>query len=252
MHYYRPQSLDEALTLLAQGIPLAGGTLITPKRREVAAVVDLQSLGLDSLRIEAGFVHAGAMLRLQALVDGPAQIVPQALAAACRLEAGANLRRMATLGGTIFGAEGRSPVACALLALGADGISAPENVAISIDRLLDRRPAWPPDALLTEIRWMSDTRLAFESVGRSPADRPIVCVAVGRDAAGWRVSLGGTGERPVLVAGAQAALSSGDLAAAGEAARATYAATDDAWASGEYRSEVAAVLTRRLAGEVMS
>jgi CO/xanthine dehydrogenase FAD-binding subunit len=252
MDYHRPQSLDEALTLLAQGVPLAGGTLITPGRREVAAVVDLQSLGLDTFRLEGGFVCAGAMLRLQTLVEAPVQLVPQALAAACRMEAGANLRRMATLGGTIFGARGRSPAACALLALGADGFSAPENVAVSLDALLDQRLAWPQGKLLTEMRWMPDTRLAFESVGRSPADRPIVCVAIGRDAAGWRVSVGGWGERPVLVAGAHTALVRGDLEAAGEASRQACAAADDAWASGEYRSEVAAVLTRRLAKEVMS
>jgi CO/xanthine dehydrogenase FAD-binding subunit len=252
MRYHRPQSLDETLALLAHGIPLAGGTLITPRRRDVAAVVDLQSLSLASLRLEAELVHAGAMLRLQDLVDAPARLVPSVLAAACRLEAGANLRRMATLGGTIFGAQGRSPVACALLALGAEGLSAPENSTLSVDSLLDRRLVWPTGALLMEIRWKADTRLAFASVGRSPADRPIVCVAVGRDAGGWRVSLGGFGQRPVLVPGAQEALSGSDLLAAGEAARAVYAAAEDVWASAEYRSEVAAVLTRRLAGEVMS
>jgi CO/xanthine dehydrogenase FAD-binding subunit len=56
--------------------------------------------------------------------------------------------------------------------------------------------------------------------------------------------------RPVLVPDAELALAAGDVPGAGEAARAAYAQADDAWASAEYRAEVAAVLVRRLAGEV--
>jgi CO/xanthine dehydrogenase FAD-binding subunit len=56
--------------------------------------------------------------------------------------------------------------------------------------------------------------------------------------------------RPVLVPEAELALAAGDVSGAAEAAKTAYAQADDDWASAEYRSEVAAVLIRRLAGEV--
>jgi CO/xanthine dehydrogenase FAD-binding subunit len=54
--YHRPQTLDEALTLLAQPntVPLGGGTLLSHASTSLSAtnpvsVVDLQALGLDSI-----------------------------------------------------------------------------------------------------------------------------------------------------------------------------------------------------------
>jgi CO/xanthine dehydrogenase FAD-binding subunit len=53
--YHRPQTLDEALTLLTQPntVPLGGGTLLSRPTTDSVQAVDLQSLGLDSLTIKA-------------------------------------------------------------------------------------------------------------------------------------------------------------------------------------------------------
>jgi CO/xanthine dehydrogenase FAD-binding subunit len=101
---------------------------------------------------------------------------------------------------------------------------------------------------LTALQWKTKATLRYEQVARSPADRPIVAVAIGHtDGGALRIVLGGFGARPVHVPRAEKALASDDLRAAGEAAAEAYAQAGDVWASAEYRSHAAAVLVRRLA-----
>ena len=53
IEYYRPQSLEEALELLARPglttVPLGGGTVVNQPSPEPVAVVDLQALGLNMI-----------------------------------------------------------------------------------------------------------------------------------------------------------------------------------------------------------
>jgi len=37
LEYHRPKTISEALSLLKQGVPLAGGTILTPNRRGLRA-----------------------------------------------------------------------------------------------------------------------------------------------------------------------------------------------------------------------
>jgi CO/xanthine dehydrogenase FAD-binding subunit len=252
MNYFRPQTLDEALSRLAEGVPLAGGTAITPRRRGMHSVVDLQDIGLDALEVAGDTVRAGAMVRLQAIVDAPAQAAPPALHAACRLEAAANMRRMATLGGAVFAADGRSPLVCALLALGVEAQVVPGEKTLALDALLDQRASWPKGSLVAALRWPAASALGFQSVGRSPADRPVVCAAFGRNRNGWRLVVGGWGSRPILVAAGQGPVSETEIEAAIGRVRTLCAAADDDWASGAYRAEAGAVLARRVAREGMA
>ena len=66
--YYRPENLDEALKVLSQPdtAPLAGGTELLAKEAGVnlAAVVDLQDLGLGPIDVEAGQLRIGSMVTL--------------------------------------------------------------------------------------------------------------------------------------------------------------------------------------------
>jgi CO/xanthine dehydrogenase FAD-binding subunit len=102
---------------------------------------------------------------------------------------------------------------------------------------------------VTALQWKMKATLRYEQVARTPADRPIVAAAVGHtDGTAYRVVLAGFGSRPVRVPRAEKALAADDPRAAGEAAAEAYAEAGDAWASAEYRSHVAAVLLRRLAG----
>jgi CO/xanthine dehydrogenase FAD-binding subunit len=91
LKYFRPKTLDEALTLLEQGVPLAGGTALTPRRYRLDAVIDLQDLGMAALERQGDFLEAGAGCTLQQLVEADALVSP-ALADACRQEAAWHLR----------------------------------------------------------------------------------------------------------------------------------------------------------------
>jgi CO/xanthine dehydrogenase FAD-binding subunit len=248
MDYHRAHSLEEALSLLKAGVPLAGGTSLIPRRRGLTSVVDLQDAGLDDIEMSQAGVIAGACVTLQSLADDGASI-PPALARACRLEAGWNLRNLATLGGTLMASDGRSPLVTCLLALGATVLIEPKGESVELNALLDRRENQQIEGLITQVTIPSTRRLAYEQVARSPADRPIVCVAVADptargDPPQMRVALGGFGTKPLLVPAGE-----GGADEWGRRASKTFAGAGDAWASADYRSDVAGVLVRRLVGQ---
>jgi CO/xanthine dehydrogenase FAD-binding subunit len=94
--------------------------------------------------------------------------------------------------------------------------------------------------LITALHIPLNACLAYEYVARSPADLPIVCAAAARWPSGRaRLALGGFGAAPALV------LDGPGVEGAAEAARCAYSTAEDAWASAEYRADVAAVLARR-------
>jgi len=94
--------------------------------------------------------------------------------------------------------------------------------------------------IVTKIAFLSNARLAYEYVARTPADQPIVCVAVARWPSGrTRVSLGGYGSQPIV------AMDGPEPGGVETAARTAYSQAADVWASAEYRSDVAGVLATR-------
>jgi CO/xanthine dehydrogenase FAD-binding subunit len=245
LEYHRPKTMDEALALVQRGHPLGGGTSLTPRRLRLGAVVDLQDLELDGLRAEAGHLVIGGGIRLQTVVE-MGDPIPAALAEACRREAALNLRNMATLAGTIVGADGRSPTAAVMLAAGAVAILEPGSEKVPLDELFERRRSDLRGRLIVSFLVPRAVRLAYAQVARSPLDRPIVCLALGETDAGKKggrlcLALGGFGKRPILLVAEKR-----DAPAVSQAASRAFAQADDAWASGEYRSEVASVLARRL------
>lgn len=237
---HRPKSIEEALELLKSGKPLAGGTRLTPGRREESELVDLQELGLDPLDIDPERIRLGSMLRLQELVEAEGGI-PSALKKACRLEAGLNLRNMATVGGSVVSADGRSPLLTVLLAMQALlQFAANEEEQTLDDFLNDRRPG----RLILSLELPNPEALAYEQVARSPADLPIVCACAARYSDQTCVSLGGYGPRPIMVASGEPAARAGDQSST------AYAEAGDQWASAEYRREVAGLLISRVLEEV--
>jgi CO/xanthine dehydrogenase FAD-binding subunit len=239
--------MSEALALLPRGRPLGGGTAITPERAAVESVIDLQSLGLDVLEVTDRLIIAGATLNLERLAAGCAEAAP-AISEAARREASLNLRNVATVAGALIAADGRSPLATTLLASQSVLAVEPGSEEIALDELFDPGRAMLDGKIITAVRIPRAAYLGYLQVGRSPADRPIVCAAVAHRGgpSGIRGALGGYGSRPVLLEELPP-----DPEAAGVVAREVYSGTGDDWASAEYRSEVAAVLIRRLVGEAL-
>ncbi len=254
MEYHRARSLDEALALLKEGLPLAGGTSLAPRLRGLSSVVDLQDIGLDTLEVTEPKVIAGACVTLQSLAEIGDPVLG-ALAHASHLEAGWNLRNVATLAGTLISADGRSPLVTTLLALDTHVDLQPGGENVDLDELLARRDRQESDRLITTVSIPRPRWLAYEQVARSPADRPIVCAAVAQiEPEGGqrqlRVALGGYGARPILVPAIEGEPESESAAdELGRLASRAYAEAGDAWGSAEYRSEVAGVLVRRLIRE---
>ena len=80
----------------------------------------------------------------------------------------------------------------------------------------------------------------FDYVSRTPADSPIVAVAVARWPSGRiRLAVGGHGKMPLL------AMDGTGADGIEAAARNAMYGADDPWGSAEYRMDVAATLARR-------
>lgn len=239
--YHRPKSLEEALTLLSQPntLPLGGGTLLSKPAPDPVAVVDLQLLGLNTLTPSGNVLELGATLTLQALLES--EHCPPALRTALKLEAPLNLRNSATIAGTLVTCDGRSPFACALLALDAKvTVLSSQSSVINVGNLLPLRAELLRGKLITRIEIPLNVKLAFDYVARTPSDKPILCAALAQWNSGrTRLALGGWGKAPSL------AMDGTEAEGLEPAARNACHEAADEWASAEYRMEVAATLAKR-------
>lgn len=237
--YHRPQTLDEALALLNQPntVPLGGGTLLSKPTADSVAVVDLQRLGLDSLRANGGEFTIGATCTLQTLYENGN--CPDSLKTALKLEAPLNVRNTASVAGTIVASDGRSPFATMLLAMDAKvsvTVGREQSSVINLGAYLLTRPR----GLITSIAIPLNIKSAFQFVSKTPADKPVVCVALTQWNSGRaRLTLGGYGATPLL------AMDGTEADGLAEAAANAYHEANDEWASAEYRMDAAAVLAKR-------
>jgi CO/xanthine dehydrogenase FAD-binding subunit len=219
--------------------PLGGGTLLSKPGRDSVEVVDLQSLGLNTIKKSGNSLEIGATTTLQQLLE--TEDCPVALKSALKLEAPLNLRNAATVAGTLVSCDGRSTFATVMLALDAKleiRDSANESGISNFGEYLPLRPR----GLITAITIPLKIKLAFDYVSRTPADRPIVCVALAQWNSGrTRLTVGGHGKSPAL------AMDGTESQGFETAARNAFHEATDEWASAEYRMDVAATLAKRCA-----
>jgi CO/xanthine dehydrogenase FAD-binding subunit len=246
--YHRPESLDDAVSLLSRpnAYPLGGGTMLSKPTQESIEVIDLQTLGLNKIHKKGNNLEIGATATLQQLLENSS--APTALKVALRLEAPFNLRNAATAAGTLVAADGRSPFTTILLALDAKLTLAGEpktdsgqpSRVIALGEYLPLRPGSLQRKLIIGIEIPLSTKLAFETVARTPADKPLVCAALAHWASGrTRLALGGFGKVPLL------AMDGTEASGLESTARNAYHEAEDEWASAEYRMQMAATLAVR-------
>lgn len=238
--YYRPDTLSEALVLLEQPdtLPLGGGTLLSTLKPAPQKVVDLQALGLNTLKKRGNNLEIGATVTLQQLLESVN--LPVALKTALKLEAPLNIRNAATVAGTLVSADGRSTLATTLLALDAKLSLQPKNEPYELGNFLPLRGDKLRGRLITSISFPLNVKLTFESVARTPADKPLVCAALVRWPSGrTRLALGGYGVAPLL------AVDGTESEGLETAARNAFHEATDEWASAEYRMDVAVTLAER-------
>lgn len=198
--YHRPETMAEALALLARpginSVPLAGGMDLVPQLvtadNAIEAAVDLGRLGLDFIELEGETIRLGATTTLADVTKDPLcqRVAGGLMSRTAQLNAVANMRNVATVGGMVVGGDPVSEFLLAFLVLGAEVVVqlAPDQVRIlSLDAFLSA----PDEALavgrlssrhglLTEVRFLVPRGClgtGLSRVGRTPHDRPIVAAA---------------------------------------------------------------------------
>jgi CO/xanthine dehydrogenase FAD-binding subunit len=247
LEYHRPKAIEEVLDLLTRPtpftVPMGGGTFLNRGTGEPLAVVDLQGINLDKIERKGKNLHIGATVTLQALMEST--YIPSILAQAIRYDATFNIRQVSTIAGSLVAVDGRSPLATTMLALDAYLSVIPNEEQISFGNVLPLRKEKLRGRLITGVTIPLNVQLKYKYVARSPADQPIVCVALSRWPSGrTRVALGGYGREPKL------AMDGTDASGAHIAAKDAYSEAGDQWASAEYRSNMAEILTRRCLSEI--
>ena len=266
--YARPESLPEALDLLARegdrAKVLAGGqSLVALMNLRLAAPELIIDVGrLDELRYvrQNGALTIGA-LTTQRTVEHDAAIAGSCplLAEAVGHIAHAAIRNRGTVGGSIAHADPAAELPLVMLALRGEATltSAAGTRRVGADGFFHGFlvTALEPHELLTELSFpltADDEGFAFEEFARRPGDFGLVSVACrvwreGDGVASARVVLGGMGHAPVVLDGLEAlgGASPDDAAEAAGAAAGALEAAEDIHASGDYRRHLARELTKR-------
>jgi aerobic carbon-monoxide dehydrogenase medium subunit len=272
--YFRPRSLDEALSLLAryagEAKPLAGGQSLIPamnfRLATPAVLVDLNALTeLAYINDEPNGLRLGGMTRQRALErSGVVANVAPLVAEAMPFIAHAAIRNRGTVGGSLAHADPAAELPAVMLALDARFGIRSSGGARSVDA--DHffvglfATAVEPGELLTEItipKRRARTGSAFQEISRRHGDFALVGVAAsvtldqqGRCEAA-RIALLSAGDRPMLARQAARALAGQEpsveaiRAASDAAATQDIEPSSDIHASAAYRRHLAAVLTRR-------
>ncbi|MDX1414043.1 MAG: FAD binding domain-containing protein [Candidatus Promineifilaceae bacterium] len=261
--YYRPEDISEALHYLSQPgtVPLGGGTKLLATEEGVAdALVDLQALGLNGVGRQGDRLSIGATVTLSDFAEylqkefRNAPITPFLRKAIH--QAGPNTyRNAATIGGTVASRLADSELLAALLVLEAEVVLlSPQSNKIGLDEFLNA--AETPKGLINEISiaW-EDGQGSSERVARTPADYPIVSITAWKSADGaLRLSATGLGPRPFRLTAAEASLQGERneqmIGAAAAAAGDANTHPGDFRGDAAYRSEIAAVLTKRVLNQI--
>ena len=195
--YFRPDSLEEALSLLAEPnrIPLAGGTGVNADREASdLEVVDLQALGLGAISADGDQVAIGATATLADLANS--DLVAEPVRQVAKAESPSTLRTLSTVGGTVASADADSVLLAALLTAETTVQLAPDQQRPLGDVLRDGVES---GAIITSISSAFSGRFSVAVTGRTPADVPIVSAVARQDADNVWLALTGVGPQPLLV-----------------------------------------------------
>lgn len=271
--YHAPQTIDEAVALLAEVAPqdgrvLAGGQSLVPimafRLARPAHLVDINGVeGLRRLAVENERLCIGACVRHAAfhrpVVDGP---LGKLLATVVRHIAHYPIRTRGTFCGSVAHADPASEWCTVAAALGGEMVArstrgtrvipAHEFFAGIMTTTLKE------DELLTEVRLPllpPDTRFGFYEFNRRAGDFAIaMALATYRIRDGKisepRIAVGGAEPSPRRMADAEQALAgrapgADSFTAAGDRAAAAVDPMEDATTSAEYRRDLVGTVTRR-------
>ena len=269
--YERARSLDHAIELMgAEDACLLGGgqSLIATLNMRLSRprlLVDINRVpGLDHITSSNGQVEIAALVRY-AQAERSADIAAHAplIAKALPFIGHPAIRNRGTIGGSIaFGDPAAELPACFVALDGEAVIAGPSGTrVVKADAFYKGlfESALTPRDVLTAIRIpvaTSETRTAFAELARRHGDYAMVGLAATARAAGKALSdvrlvFFGVGPTPVRARTAEAALAAGDIDAAAKAVATDLDPSDDVQASSAVKRQLAQILLKRVAGELM-
>jgi carbon-monoxide dehydrogenase medium subunit len=271
--YHAPDSLEEALALLAEhgdeAKVLAGGQSLVPllslRLANPAVLVDVGRVGgLDAITDAGDVVALGALVRERAAERSPAvservPLLAQALPHIGHLA----IRNRGTIGGSVAHADPSAEIPTVALALDADVVAtsaARGERTITAADLFEGffTTSLAEDELLTEVRFPAiapGTGVGFEEVARRHGDFALVGAAAALrvadgNVAEARIALMGVAGTPVRAVAAEreltgAAPTDDAFRAAGERAAEGLEPATDVHGTAAYRTHLAKVVVRR-------
>ncbi len=239
IQYLRPETLGAALDIKREfgdkAKVLFGGNFKPTVDDTIEVLIDLQNTPLDMFVWDDEGFHIGGLVNLRDLAVG---LELPDFDEALSIEYGMNVRNSFSITNYLAQAIGRSPILCCLLALDAEVFTLADDEPMS---LLEYLRNAKQDDFVIELNIPGTDNLAFESVGRSPKDLPIVCVAASKVSENEiSVAVGGTAE-------VKDSFTIADFDDDGSAKiEAAFEGATDGWASAEYRQDVAKILLSRV------
>ena len=268
--YHRPESLDEALRLLAElddAKVLAGGqSLIPVMKLRLAApehLVDINRVpGLDGIEEADGGIRFGALARHNQVASSELVAKYPLIAAVAPLIADPIVRNLGTMGGSLAHADPAGDYGAVMLAAGASVVARSargEREIPMTEFLVDVfTTSLEPDELLTEIRVPTPPSRAggtYLKLERKVGDFATVGAAVQLELSNGTIgragiALTGVGSTNVHATDAEASLAGAEpteeaFAEAGRLAAASTNPVSDVRGSAEYKRHVVEVFVRR-------
>jgi len=193
MQYYRPNTVEEAIALKSTypNSNYVGGGFSFKNQKVDCVLIDLQSIP-KYIKKENDYLDISSTKTLEDILTEWKDF--RDIATALRNETSKNLRNQITIGGLIKKADGRSPFLCCLTALESWLILEPGNKKVKLTDFVKTREN--NNDLIVKINIQIPEIFHFESVGRSPMDKPIVCCAYAKNHDTQLISIGGFGEIP--------------------------------------------------------
>lgn len=250
-NYVRAANIDDALEVLRfkRGAKiLGGGVWMRLSDRTVPVVIDLSDCGLDTIEETEDEYRIGAYVTLRDLETAGDlnRACGGVLSDAIRDIVGVQMRRLATVGGSVFGRFGFSDVICALLALDCE-VELAQAGRVPLAEFVDM--PYDLDILTHVIVRKHDCRAAYRCVRKAATDFPTSNACAAYWGGEWHVAVGARPARARLLSGAELGIASAEPTAE-ELERAIGAVrglaySSNMWGSERYRRHVAGVLAAR-------
>lgn len=257
-NYIRAESLEQAYAELIRNRNnriLGGGMWMRQSRKRIPTLIDLSSLGLNAIEQTDTGVEIGCMTTLRdletsSILTGNLAILSKSVSDIV----GVQFRNTATVGGSVYGRFGFSDFLTALLVLDCS-VHLYHGGKLSIREFVNM----PPSKDIVEkisIKISADCVTSYQSLRRAATDLPVLALAVSKTGDAWRIAVGARPHRAALALQAAASLGSTpstlELEEAAEALCEELSFGSNMRASADYRRQMAKVLFRRAATEILS